>query len=634
PMHCRRCPKVGLQPLPATLRDLHTKALAGSWQACHACLTQLALYHLMWVEGANLRHMGEVLWFLHWTLLHSPAVTEYACSSRHPPSPSATHPPHLAHLLRGSAFYMAVRTTCDQFITSARQEVGLAKQPEPTITSAFVPAGPPTLMPAAVCADSWKQYNMELAAPLLTAMKAHVQGKAGPWHEAVEALAAWCRQQLRSGGADQAVHISPPPAHPLPTASHAPTAKGHQTHAQADLTRDAGELEPAGPGPVEEEEGRARGTGPKTSPPARGLADVFADLAGLRPDGGAVDSYSGWAGVGEAEGGGETRSVPAYMEIEEAVMEAMLSMALHGDGSWVLERVTTPLFLLLAHEMDVLSQEDVAYRLGYDDVNESLCSQPIVYGLLRRLGLSRKAILLGETNSAFAKLSTWMGQPAMLSAADNAVTLPAKLRTWSAAGAAVVGDKWSGMTGVHEALTALAAPVFDAKGAANFWSSQVCVKTFLEVRSWWAVFRVFWRVWALNTLGLHALMVLAFVGPDPLALSSLIPMHAILVALERWSQAWVTRPGLNTPMLQKDIRAASELCRDEARAKKGMKPTEPSDKQKADGQRDYTHPSIVTSGAWQDACRGRATAGRPWLAGAVAPGRWPGGAVCLGVLRE
>ncbi|GFH07611.1 FKS1_dom1 domain-containing protein, partial [Haematococcus lacustris] len=66
--------------------------------------------------------------------------------------------------------------------------------------------------------------------------------------------------------------------------------------------------------------------------------------------------------------------------------------------------------------MDVLSQEDVAYRLGYDDVNESLCSQPIVYGLLRRLGLSRKAILLGESNSAFAKLSTWMGQPAMLSA--------------------------------------------------------------------------------------------------------------------------------------------------------------------------------------------------------------------------
>ncbi|GFH32130.1 FKS1_dom1 domain-containing protein, partial [Haematococcus lacustris] len=84
------------------------------------------------------------------------------------------------------------------------------------------------------------------------------------------------------------------------------------------------------------------------------------------------------------------------MDIEGAVMEAMLSMALHGDGSWVLERVTTPLFLLLAHEMDVLSQEDVAYRLGYDDVNESLCSQPIVYGLLRRLGLSRKAILLGE----------------------------------------------------------------------------------------------------------------------------------------------------------------------------------------------------------------------------------------------
>lgn len=33
---------------------------------------QLSLYFLLWVEGANLRHMSETLWLLYWVLLHCP----------------------------------------------------------------------------------------------------------------------------------------------------------------------------------------------------------------------------------------------------------------------------------------------------------------------------------------------------------------------------------------------------------------------------------------------------------------------------------------------------------------------------------------------------------------------------------
>jgi hypothetical protein len=82
---------------------------------------------------------------------------------------------------------------------------------------------------------------------------------------------------------------------------------------------------------------------------------------------------------------------------------------------------------------------------------------------------------------------------------------------------------------------------FDAARAAAFWSSQVFVKTYVETRSWWAVFRVFWRVWALNLLGLQLMAVLAFFGGNVMVLTSLVPAHALLVALERLATAATCR---------------------------------------------------------------------------------------------
>lgn len=39
-------------------------------------LTELCTWMLIYTEGANLRHTTEMLWFLHWCLLHSPGLEE------------------------------------------------------------------------------------------------------------------------------------------------------------------------------------------------------------------------------------------------------------------------------------------------------------------------------------------------------------------------------------------------------------------------------------------------------------------------------------------------------------------------------------------------------------------------------
>lgn len=42
--------------------------------------------------------------------------------------------------------------------------------------------------------------------------------------------------------------------------------------------------------------------------------------------------------------------------------------------------------------------------------------------------------------------------------------------------------------------------------AADFWRSRVFVKTYRERRSWWGVYRAYFRVWAVHLLLFHALL--------------------------------------------------------------------------------------------------------------------------------
>lgn len=63
----------------------------------------------------------------------------------------------------------------------------------------------------------------------------------------------------------------------------------------------------------------------------------------------------------------------AAPDVESLLLLA--DLAALGDGGFVTDRLVAPLFYFLSHEMDAMfnAGEEIAFRVGYDDVNESLC---------------------------------------------------------------------------------------------------------------------------------------------------------------------------------------------------------------------------------------------------------------------
>jgi len=96
--------------------------------------------------------------------------------------------------------------------------------------------------------------------------------------------------------------------------------------------------------------------------------------------------------------------------------------------------------------MDHLVQqgEEIAFRLGYDDINESLTHRDIVHRTLMALGATKQALRNGSPHAAF----------------DNITQLGCA--TPSGGDASVRG--------------------FDVQKAAVFWSQHVFTKTFYERR--------------------------------------------------------------------------------------------------------------------------------------------------------
>lgn len=59
---------------------------------------------------------------------------------------------------------------------------------------------------------------------------------------------------------------------------------------------------------------------------------------------------------------------------------ALADMAAHGDAGYFLDRVVSPIFAFLAVHVDRMGTDgvEIAHRIAYDDVNESLCRRNIV----------------------------------------------------------------------------------------------------------------------------------------------------------------------------------------------------------------------------------------------------------------
>ncbi|PNH01232.1 hypothetical protein TSOC_012892 [Tetrabaena socialis] len=196
-------------------------------------------------------------------------------------------------------------------------------------------------------------------------------------------------------------------------------------------------------------------------------------------------------------------------------------LAAHGDGGFWTDTFVAPLFTVLAFEIDHMATagQEMAHRLGYDDVNESLCRRDVVAKLLEALGVPAAAAAGGLVHGALEALA----KLGYASAADEAEGERAQH-----------GSKEPG--GESDDPRA-----FDAVLAAAFWADSVFVKTHRERRSWSALFRAFYRVYSLHFVLLHAIMAHAFAPGSLRVLSSAVVTHAILAAIERTANWWLTR---------------------------------------------------------------------------------------------
>lgn len=185
--------------------------------------------------------------------------------------------------------------------------------------------------------------------------------------------------------------------------------------------------------------------------------------------------------------------------------------------------------------MEIMTEEkeDHKHRLGYDDINESFAHKTVVHATLAKLGVSESELSVNNANAALCAIAVWIGSPC--SAAGSGLGVPAHgAPEWQpkaqADGRGGGGSKQPevqqevfeaklrpGFVSQARLLPALApgAVVEVAEGtrccfvperAAAFWSLHVVCKTFPERRTWWAVYRTFFRVFMTNLVAFHVMM--------------------------------------------------------------------------------------------------------------------------------
>lgn len=123
--------------------------------------------------------------------------------------------------------------------------------------------------------------------------------------------------------------------------------------------------------------------------------------------------------------------------------------------------------------MDYMSSigTDVAYRLGYDDVNESLCSAAIVHSTLAKLGVTRAVARAGTANGGWAAVMA-LGEVKVRVGSDPSASSADSLASrWAVLGMGGAGSELG--TGLTLALPGQTSDAFDIETAATFWRQQV-----------------------------------------------------------------------------------------------------------------------------------------------------------------
>ncbi|EFN56001.1 hypothetical protein CHLNCDRAFT_145389 [Chlorella variabilis] len=257
---------------------------------------------------------------------------------------------------------------------------------------------------------------------------------------------------------------------------------------------------------------------------------------------------SAWRQEQGAKPDGEMRSIKELADIHTAAKAGITASALfegrgsrevnmvaemvaYGDSGAYLDKLVTPIFAFLAVEVDRkgTSGVEIAARVTYDDVNESLCMPGVVHKTLARLGVQ------------------WDKK-------TRGIRVPKDLYTnLMAVGSVEIVTSGSGDGG--DAKPPAPAPArlsFDAASARDWWGGFVFGKTYVERRSLFTMYRrvagrrTFFRIWAFLILEFHFMCVMLWGWPATkrgsyYALCSVPCNHAFLSLAEQVAGAWTQR---------------------------------------------------------------------------------------------
>ncbi|KFM22655.1 Callose synthase 5 [Auxenochlorella protothecoides] len=206
---------------------------------------------------------------------------------------------------------------------------------------------------------------------------------------------------------------------------------------------------------------------------------------------------------------------------------ALADMAAHGDAGYFLDRVVSPIFAFLAVHVDRMGTDgvEIAHRIAYDDVNESLCRRNIVAQALLRLG-----VRVGPGGSIAMSRDPY---DALLGIGRVQISVEGQPIAKLAAGRLDT----EGMGGVG----------WNVEVARDWWGAFVFRKTFVERRSIFTMYRAFYRVWAFILLEFHLMAVLTWGRDNYYAISSLAMSHALLSFLEQVAAFWTQRASVGGP---------------------------------------------------------------------------------------
>ncbi|KAL6774638.1 GSL1 [Auxenochlorella protothecoides x Auxenochlorella symbiontica] len=206
---------------------------------------------------------------------------------------------------------------------------------------------------------------------------------------------------------------------------------------------------------------------------------------------------------------------------------ALAEMAAHGDAGYFLDRVVSPIFAFLAVHVDRMGTDgvEIAHRIAYDDVNESLCRRDIVAQALLRLG-----VRVGPGGSIAMSRDPY---DALLGIGRVQISVEGQPIAKLAAGR--LDTEGTGGVG------------WNVEVARDWWGAFVFRKTFVERRSIFTMYRTFYRVWAFILLEFHLMAVLTWGRDNYYAISSLAMSHALLSFLEQVAAFWTQRASVGGP---------------------------------------------------------------------------------------